>query len=56
MLKNIFRRKRTKIIGKWRKAHAEEHGGLYSSPKVIRMIKSWRVLCAGHTVRMTKRS
>jgi len=56
MLKNIFRPKRTEIIGNWRKVHAEEHRGLYSSPNVVRMIKSWRVLCAGHVVGVVKRS
>jgi len=55
-LKNIFRPKRTEIIGNWRKVHEEEHRDLYSSPNVVRMIKSWKVLCAGHVVRMVNRS
>ena len=56
VLKNIFRPKRTEIIGHWRKVHEKEHGSLYSSPNVVRMIKSWRVLCAGHLVRIEYRS
>jgi len=56
MMKNIFRPKGTEMIGNWRKVHAEEHRGLYSSPNVGRMIKSWEVLCAGHVGRMVKRS
>lgn len=56
VVKNIFRPKRTEIIGKWRKVLEGEHRGLYSSPNVVRMIKSLKVLCAGHIVHMVKRS
>jgi hypothetical protein len=36
----------------WRKLHNEELHNLYSSPSIIRMIKSSRVRCAGRVVRM----
>jgi hypothetical protein len=36
-------------MGGWRKLHNEE---LYSSPSIIRMIKSRRMRLAGHVVRM----
>jgi hypothetical protein len=40
------------VTGGWRKLHNEELHNLYSSPDVIRMIKSKRMRCAGHVARM----
>jgi hypothetical protein len=37
---------------KWRKLHNEELHNLYSSPNIIRMIKSRRMRWAGHVTRM----
>jgi hypothetical protein len=39
-------------MGGWRKLHNEEFHTLYSSPKVITMIKSRRMRWAGHVARM----
>jgi hypothetical protein len=36
----------------WRKLHNEELHDLYSSPDIIRMIKSRRMRWAGHVARM----
>jgi hypothetical protein len=36
--------------GSWRKLHNEELHNLYSSPDIIRMIKSGRIRWAGHSV------
>jgi hypothetical protein len=36
----------------WRKLHNEELNNLYSSPNIIRMIKSRRMRWAGHVARM----
>jgi hypothetical protein len=36
----------------WRKLHNEELHSLYSSPSIIRMIKSRRMKLAGHVARM----
>jgi hypothetical protein len=36
------------VKGEWRKLHNEELHNLYSSPDVIRQIKSWRMRWAGH--------
>jgi len=36
------------ITGKWRKLHNEELIDLYSSPNIIRVMKSSRIRWAGH--------
>jgi hypothetical protein len=38
-------------MGGWRKLHTEEHHNLYSSPRIIRMIKSRRMGWVGNVVR-----
>jgi hypothetical protein len=48
MQRRTFRPKRDKIVGDWRKMHNEELRNLYSSPNIIRMIKSRRTRWAGH--------
>jgi hypothetical protein len=40
------------VIGDWRKWHNEELHNLYSSPNIIRMIKSRRMRWARHVVLM----
>jgi hypothetical protein len=40
------------VTGNWRKLHNEELHNLYSSPNIIRMIKSWRMRWAVHVARM----
>jgi hypothetical protein len=42
VLRRIFGPKRDKVIGKWIKLHNEELHNMYSSPNIIRMIKSRR--------------
>jgi hypothetical protein len=44
----IFRPKRDEVKGGWRKLYNEELHNLYSSPSIIRMIKSRRTRGAGH--------
>jgi hypothetical protein len=44
--------KRDDVTGDWRKVHNEELHNLYSSPNIIRMIKSRRVRWTGHVARM----
>jgi hypothetical protein len=39
----IFEPRKDEIIGGWRKLHNEELHNLYSSPSIIRMIKSRRM-------------
>jgi hypothetical protein len=40
------------VTGGWRKLHNEELHNLYSSPSIIRIIKSRRMRWAGHAARM----
>jgi hypothetical protein len=40
------------VTSGWRKLHNEELHNLYSSPSIIRMMKSRRVRWAGHVARM----
>jgi len=42
VLRRIFGPKREEITGVWRKQHSEELTDLYSSPDIIRVIKSRR--------------
>jgi hypothetical protein len=42
-LRRIFRPKRDEVTGEWRKLHREELRILYSSPNIIRQIKSRRM-------------
>jgi hypothetical protein len=43
VLRRIFGSKRDEVTGGWRKLHNEELHNLYSSPSVIRIIKSRRM-------------
>jgi hypothetical protein len=43
MLRRIFGPRRDEVTGDWRKLHNEEIHKLYSSPNIIRMIKSRRM-------------
>jgi hypothetical protein len=43
MLRRIFGPKRDEVTGKWRKLHNEELYNVFSSPNIIRMIKSIRM-------------
>jgi hypothetical protein len=52
VLRRIFGPKRGEVTGEWRKLHSEELLILYSSPDIIRQIKSRRMRWAGHVTRM----
>jgi hypothetical protein len=43
MLRRIFGQKKDVVTGGWRKLHNEELHNLYSSPSIIRIIKSRRM-------------
>jgi hypothetical protein len=52
VLRRISGPKRDEVTGDWRKLHNEELHNLYSSPNIIRMIKSRRMRWAEHVERM----
>jgi hypothetical protein len=52
--KNIIP-KRDEVTGEWRKIHNEELHDLYSSPSIIRTIKSRRMRWAGHVARTAEK-
>ncbi|KAJ4448308.1 hypothetical protein ANN_10323 [Periplaneta americana] len=52
VLRKLFGAKRDEVTEEWRKLHKAELQGLYSSPDIIRNIKSRRLRWAGHVARM----
>jgi hypothetical protein len=52
VLRRIFGPKWDDIMGERRKLHNEEHHNVYSSPDIIRQIKSRRMRWAGHVACM----
>jgi hypothetical protein len=52
VLRTIFGPKRDEVTGEWRKLHNKELHDLYSSPSIIRIIKSRRVRWVGHLAPM----
>jgi hypothetical protein len=55
ILRRIFGPMRDEVMGGWRKLHNEELHNLYSSPSIIRMIKSRRMRWAVHVARIGRR-
>jgi hypothetical protein len=55
VLRRIFGPKRHEVTGGWRKLHNEELHNLYSSPSIIRKIKSRRKRLVGHVALMGRR-
>jgi hypothetical protein len=52
VMRRIFGPKRDGVTGGWRKLHNEEFHNLYSSPSIVRIIKSRRMRWAVHVERM----
>jgi hypothetical protein len=55
VLRRIFGPKRDEVTGEWGRLHNKELYALYSSPNIIRVMKSRRLRWAGHVARMGER-
>jgi hypothetical protein len=56
VLRRIFALKMDAVIGGWRKLHIEELHNAYSSPRIIKMIKTMRMRWTGHVAHMGEKS
>jgi hypothetical protein len=52
--KRIFGPMMDEVTGEWRELHNEEPNDWYSSPNIIRVIKSKRMRWVGHVSRIVK--
>ena len=52
VLRRIFGPRKDEVKGEWRKLHNDELNGLYSSPNIVRVIKSRRMRWARHVAHM----
>jgi hypothetical protein len=48
VLRRIFEPRKDEVMGEWRRLHNEELNDLYSSPSIVRVIKSRRMRWTGH--------
>jgi hypothetical protein len=55
LLRTILWPKRDEVTWEWRKLRNEKLNDLYTSPNVVRVIKSRRMRWAGHVARMGER-
>jgi hypothetical protein len=55
VLRRIFGPKRDEVTGEWRKLHNEEFNDQFSSPSIVRVIKSRLMRWAGHVPHMEER-
>ena len=52
VLRRIFGPRRDEVTGEWRRLHYEELNDLYTSPNIVRVIKSRIMRWAGYVARM----
>jgi hypothetical protein len=55
VLRRVFGPRRDEVTGEWRRLYNEELNDLYSSPNIIRVIKSRRMGWAEHVARMEEK-
>jgi hypothetical protein len=51
VLRRVFGPKRDEMKGEWRKLHNEELNDLYSSPNIVRVVKTRRMIWVRHVAR-----
>jgi len=54
VLRRIFGPRRNEVTGELMRLHNEELNDLYSSPNIVRVIKSRRMRWAGHVAHMSE--
>jgi hypothetical protein len=54
VVRRVFGPKSDEVAGGWRELHNEELHNLYSSPSIIRVIKSRIMRWVGHVARMVR--
>jgi len=54
VMRRIFGPRREQVKGEWRRLHNEELNDLYSSPNIVRVIKSRKMRWAGHVAHMSE--
>ena len=52
VLRRIFGPRRDEVTGEWSRLHNNELNDLYSTPNIVRVIKSRRMRWAGHVALM----
>jgi len=52
LFRRIFGPRKDEVTREWRRLHNKELNDLYSSPNIVRVIKSRRMRWAGHMARM----
>ena len=52
VLRRIFGPRRDEVTREWRRLHNKEQNDLYSSPNIVRVMKSRRMRWAGHVARV----
>jgi len=52
VLRRTYGPERDEVTEKWRTVYNEEYNDLYSSPNIVRVIKSRTLKWAGHVARM----
>ena len=55
VLRVMFGSERDEVTGEWRKIHKEERNDLYSTPNIVRVIKSRIIRWVGHLARMGRK-